>query len=83
MSVKQRCREAERRKNEEDKMTKRKKLTKGEKKEVYDLIKEFKKHDLMEDRSEYDVDDLKSTYPHLSKSQSKLLFELLQKWRKR
>ncbi len=49
---------------------------------VTKLFNDFKKRDVLEDRSEYDADDLKSTYPQLSEKESKLLYLRLRKWRK-
>ena len=50
---------------------------------VTKLFNEFKKKGLLEDRSEYDAEDLKKAYHVLSKRESKLLFLRLQKWRKK
>jgi len=49
--------------------------------EVTRLFNSFKKNDLLEDRAEYDEEDLQSTYPHLNKKEAKLLYLKLQKWK--
>ena len=49
------------------------------KKKVDRLFNSFKKEDLLEDRSEYDEEDLQSTYPQLNKKEVKLLYLKLQK----
>lgn len=51
------------------------------KKEVDKLFNSFKKEDLLEDRSEYDEEDLQSAYPELNKNEVKLLYLKLQKWK--
>jgi hypothetical protein len=51
------------------------------KKEVERLFNFFKKEDLLKDRSEYDKEDLKDTYPHLNEKEIKLLYLKLQKWK--
>jgi len=51
------------------------------KKEVDRLFSSFKKEGLLEDRSEYDEQDLKSAYPQLSDKGAKLLHLMLQKWK--
>lgn len=50
-------------------------------KSINKLFAELKKEDLLDDRSEYDVEDLQSTYG-LNKKQAKLLFLKIQKWKK-
>ena len=50
-------------------------------KEVDRLFNSMKKNDLLEDRSEYDEEDLQQTYPELNKKEAKLLYLKLQKWR--
>ena len=44
------------------------------------LFSELKKNDLLEDRSEYDIEDLQSTYK-LNKKDAKLLFLKIKKWK--
>ena len=51
------------------------------KKEVDRLFNSFKKEDLLEDRAEYDEEDLKSASPQLNKKGAKLLYLKLQKWK--
>lgn len=51
------------------------------KKEVDRLFSSFKKEGLLQDRSEYDEQDLKSAYPQLSDKGAKLLYLKLQKWK--
>jgi len=51
------------------------------KKEVDKLFNSFKKDDLLEDRVEYDEEDLQSAYPQLNKKGVKLLYLKLQKWK--
>jgi len=63
-------------------MAKKKKETINKKK-VEKLWRYFKRNDLLEDRSEYDAQDLKSTYPDLNKAEAKYLYLKLQRWRKR
>ena len=43
-----------------------------------DLFKKFKEEDILDDRREYDVEDLMSSYPGLSKEEAKKLFGMLQ-----
>ena len=50
-------------------------------KEVDRLFSSFKKDDLLEDRVEYDEEDLQSAYPQLNKKGVKLLYLKLQKWK--
>jgi len=45
------------------------------------LWKYFKKEDLLEDRSEYDEEDLQKAYPQLTKDEAEKLYKKLQKWR--
>lgn len=51
------------------------------KREVDRLFNSFKKNDLMEDRAEYDEEDLQLAYPELNKKEAKLLYLKLQKWK--
>lgn len=51
------------------------------KKKVEDLFNSFKKEDLLEDRVEYDEEDLQLAYPQLNKKEIKLLYLKLQKWK--
>lgn len=51
------------------------------KKEVDRLFNSFRKEDLLEDRSEYDEEDLQKSYPQLNKKGAKLLYLKLQKWK--
>lgn len=51
------------------------------KKEVDRLFSSFKKEGLLQDRSEYDEEDLSKAYPHLNKKGVKLLYLKLQKWK--
>lgn len=46
------------------------------------IWKSWKKNGLLEDRAEYDEDDLKKAYPYLNKKDIRLLYLKLQKWRK-
>lgn len=51
------------------------------KKEVDRLFNSFKKNDLLEDRAEYDQEDLKLTYPQLNEKEVKLLYLKIQQWK--
>ena len=51
------------------------------KKEVDRLFNSFKKDDLLEDRAEYDEEDLQQAYPQLNKKGVKLLYLKLQKYK--
>jgi hypothetical protein len=51
------------------------------KKEVDRLFNSFKKEGLLQDRSEYDEQDLKLAYPQLNEKGVKLLYLKLQKWK--
>lgn len=51
------------------------------KKKVEDLFNSFKKEDLLEDRAEYDEEDLQLAYPQFNKKEIKLLYLKLQKWK--
>jgi len=51
------------------------------KKEVDRLFNSLKKNDLLNDRLEYDKEDLQQAYPQLNKKGAKLLYLKLQKWK--
>ena len=51
------------------------------KRKVNNLFNSFKKEGLLEDRVEYDEDDLKSTYPQLNDKEAKMLYLKIQKWK--
>lgn len=51
------------------------------KKKVDKLFNSFKRDDLLEDRVEYDEEDLQLAYPQLNKKEVKLLHLKLQKWK--
>ena len=51
------------------------------KRKVNKLFDSFKKEDLLEDRSEYDEEDLQLSYPQLNKKEVKLLYLKIQKWK--
>ena len=51
------------------------------KKEVDRLFNSLKKEDLLEDRSEYDEEDLRVAYPKLNEKEAKMLFLKIQKWK--
>ena len=51
------------------------------KKEVDRLFNSFKKNDLLEDRAEYDEEDLQSAYPQLNEKEAKLLYLKIQRWK--
>jgi hypothetical protein len=51
------------------------------KKEVERLFNSFKKNELLEDRAEYDKEDLQLAYPKLNKKEVKLLYLKIQKWK--
>ena len=51
------------------------------KKEVDRLFNSFKKEDLLEDRAEYDKEDLQSAYPQLNEKEIKLLYLKIQQWK--
>jgi len=52
------------------------------KKEVEKVFNSMKKNDLLEDRSEYDQEDLKLAYPNLNEKEAKLLYLKIQKYSK-
>lgn len=60
----------------------KKKEKKVDLKKVWKLYKSLKKEDLLDDRKEYDVEDLKKAYPELSNSEAKLLYNILHKKKK-
>jgi len=47
---------------------------------VDELFQEFLENDLMEDRSEYDVDEYLSSYPHLTREQATDLYNRVQSY---
>ena len=51
------------------------------KKEVDKIFNSFRKNDLLEDRAEYDEEDLQLAYPQLNKKEAKLLYLKVQKWK--
>ncbi|MFA6023096.1 MAG: hypothetical protein WC781_03335 [Candidatus Pacearchaeota archaeon] len=51
------------------------------KKKVDKLFNSFLKEDLLEDRSDYDEEDLQLAYPKLNKKEVKLLYLKIQKWK--
>lgn len=51
------------------------------KKEVDRLFNSFRKENLLEDRAEYDEDDLQLAYPQLNKKEVKLLYLKVQQWK--
>ena len=51
------------------------------KKEIDRLFNSFRKEDLLEDRAEYDEEDLQLAYPQLNKKEAKLLYLKVQKWK--
>ena len=55
---------------------------KPNKSEVNRLFDSFKKEDLLEDRAEYDEEDLKLAYPKLNDKEAKMLFLKIQKWKR-
>jgi len=58
------------------------KKEKPNKSEVNKLFDSLKKEDLLEDRSEYDEEDLRVTYPKLNEMEAKMLFLKIQKWKR-
>ena len=54
---------------------------KPNKSEVNKLFNSLKKEDLLEDRAEYDEEDLRLAYPNLNKKEAKILFLKIQKWK--
>lgn len=57
------------------------KKQKVRKKEVEKVFNSLKKNDLLEDRAEYDKEDLQLAYPQLNEKESRLLFLKIQKWK--
>jgi len=51
------------------------------KREVDRVFNSFKKNDLLEDRAEYDEEDLRDAYPQLNNKEIKLLYLKVQKWK--
>jgi len=51
------------------------------KKEVDRAFNSFKKENLLEDRAEYDKEDLQLAYPKLNKNEVKLLYLKIQQWK--
>lgn len=58
------------------------KKQKPNKSEVNKLFDSLKKEDLLEDRAEYDEEDLKLAYPKLNDKEAKMLFLKIQKWKR-
>jgi len=50
-------------------------------KKVNKLFNSLKKEDLLNDRAEYDKEDLKSAYPELNVKETKLLSLKIQQWK--
>jgi len=57
------------------------KKEKSNKSEVNKLFDYLKKEDLLEDKSEYDEEDLRVAYPKLNEKEAKMLFLKIQKWK--
>jgi hypothetical protein len=51
----------------------------NENKTALELFQMFKDEDLLNDRREYDVEDLMSAYPDLSEEEAEKLFQMLNK----
>ena len=51
------------------------------KRKVNKLFDSFKEENLLEDRSEYDEEDLQLLYSQLNKKEVKLLYLKIQKWK--
>ena len=51
------------------------------KKAVEKVFNSFRKNDLLEDRAEYDEEDLQSAYPQLNEKEVKLLYLKIQHWK--
>lgn len=51
------------------------------KRKVETLFNSFKKEGLLEDRADYDEEDLQLTYPELNKKEVKLLYLKIQHWK--
>jgi hypothetical protein len=56
-----------------------KQLNENENKTALELFQMFKDEDLLNDRREYDVEDLMSAYPDLSEEEAEKLFQMLNK----
>ncbi|MBS3092525.1 hypothetical protein J4466_03855 [Candidatus Pacearchaeota archaeon] len=54
---------------------------KPNKSEVNKLFDSLKKEDLLEDRAEYDEEDLRVAYPKLNEKEAKMLYLKIQKWK--
>ncbi len=50
-------------------------------KEVDRLFNSFKKECLLDDRSQYDEEDLKLAYPQLNEKEAKMLYLKIQQWK--
>ncbi|OGZ71103.1 MAG: hypothetical protein A2904_02335 [Candidatus Staskawiczbacteria bacterium RIFCSPLOWO2_01_FULL_33_9] len=57
------------------------KKQKVRKKEIDRLFNSFKKENLLEDKAEYDKEDLQLAYPKLNKKEVKLLYLKVQQWK--
>jgi hypothetical protein len=57
------------------------KKQKPNKSEVNKLFDSLKKEDLLEDRAEYDEEDLRVAYPKLNEKEAKMLYLKIQKWK--
>jgi hypothetical protein len=57
------------------------KKEKPNKSEVNKLFDSLKKEDLLEDRAEYDEEDLRLAYPKLNEKEAKMLYLKIQKWK--
>jgi len=57
------------------------KKEKSNKSEVNKLFDYLKKEDLLEDKSEYDEEDLRVAYPKLNEKEAKMLFLKIQMWK--
>jgi len=49
-------------------------------KQANKLFKEFTKNGTLDDKREYDEEDIRSAYPHLKKKDAKLLSLKIKKW---
>lgn len=52
-----------------------------DKKKIDKLFNSFRKSKLLEDRSEYDEEDLQLAYPNFNKKEIKLLYLKIQQWK--
>jgi hypothetical protein len=57
------------------------KKEKSNKSEVNKLFDSLKKEDLLEDRAEYDEEDLRVAYPKLNEKEARMLYLKIQKWK--